>query len=387
VNSHHQIFHYHSSLLEDRPRTEAFQRAIAAVVKPGDVVVDVGCGSGILSFLACAAGARRVYSIERGPVVEVARAVAQANGLADRIVFLEGSSRELALPERAAVLMGEIIGNGGLEENILGFFIDARDRFLAPGGTLIPRSLAIQGALVCEPDIHARLVGAWNRKFGVDFTSMRGWAARQTYPVEIDEQDLRGAPVTFATISLPEVVSPFVSGTADFVVSDPTAVHGLAVWFSAELTPEILLTNAPPLRTPSWKHLFLPLEVPLSLDAGDTVRVTISTHDGLVWRWQGRSTGARSPDSPSAVPTGLPFDHSTFAGFPMRKGALLRHAQSAGALSERRAAAARLVIDSLRGEGTFQAVGMEVARQFPELFATAAGATEFVRRLAGLIGD
>jgi hypothetical protein len=117
------------------------------------------------------------------------------------------------------------------------------------------------------------------------------------------------------------------------------------------------------------------------LKAGDAVHVTISTHDGLVWRWQGRLGGARAPNAPA----GLRFDHSTFAGFPARQGALLRHAASADALSGPRAAAARFVIDSLRGEMTFQAVGTEVARQFPALFATAAAATDFVRRLAGLL--
>ena len=71
-----QFLDYHVSMLRDTVRTNAFREAILATVAEGDVVVDIGCGTGILSLFACQAGARRVYAIDRGPVLDVARDLA-----------------------------------------------------------------------------------------------------------------------------------------------------------------------------------------------------------------------------------------------------------------------------------------------------------------------
>ena len=72
-----QIIEYHLSMLIDEVRTTSFLRAILGAVKPGDVVLDMGCGTGVLSYFACIAGARRVYAVEQGPIIELAKAIQQ----------------------------------------------------------------------------------------------------------------------------------------------------------------------------------------------------------------------------------------------------------------------------------------------------------------------
>ena len=107
---------FHAFCLTDTgSRLDQFAAAIAARVKPGDTVVDLGAGSGILSFLACRAGARRVYAIEAGASLEFARLLAAQNGFLDRIEFIGKPSTQVVLPERVDAIVGDIHDTFGLQ--------------------------------------------------------------------------------------------------------------------------------------------------------------------------------------------------------------------------------------------------------------------------------
>ncbi len=136
-----QILEYHQSMLLDETRTTSFLRAIIKTVKPGDIVLDMGCGTGILSYFACMAGAKRVYAIEQGPIIELAKAICERNGFQDRVVFFNDWSTKIELPEPVDVIITETIGSLGFEEGILGWIIDAKKRFLTAGGQVIPHSI------------------------------------------------------------------------------------------------------------------------------------------------------------------------------------------------------------------------------------------------------
>jgi predicted RNA methylase len=103
--------------LIDEERTDAFARAIAATVRPGDVVVDMGAGSGVLAMLAARAGARKVYAVELDPSnIATLGAIFRANGFADRIVPVQGDVRTVELPEKVDVIIGEMIATALIEE-------------------------------------------------------------------------------------------------------------------------------------------------------------------------------------------------------------------------------------------------------------------------------
>lgn len=95
------------AMIDDPVRLAAFQDAITQVVRPGDVVVDLGCAMGNFSVFACRAGARRVYAVEASPIIEVAREVVRANGFSNRVRFLPGLSTAIDVPERAQVVIFE----------------------------------------------------------------------------------------------------------------------------------------------------------------------------------------------------------------------------------------------------------------------------------------
>ena len=156
------IFDFHHSMLVDRIRVEAFMRAILATVQPGDVVVDIGTGTGILSAFAAIAGARQVYAIEREPIIDVAREIVERNGLSDRVTFLEGSSLDIELPERGDVLVSETIGNAAYDEGITRWYRDAKDRLLVDGAAVIPRQLDLEASLLTVPNDYEQ-IDRWSR--------------------------------------------------------------------------------------------------------------------------------------------------------------------------------------------------------------------------------
>ena len=138
----------HRTMIRDRVRTDAFRRAIESVVRPGDVVLDVGAGSGILSLFAARAGAARVYAVERTTVAAVAQGLAAANGVAEIVQVIHGDVMEIELPGRVDVIVSEWLGGFGIDEGMLGPVIAARDRWLKPDGVMIPRLVTAWTALV-----------------------------------------------------------------------------------------------------------------------------------------------------------------------------------------------------------------------------------------------
>ena len=201
-SSHSTVLDYHLSMLHDTARMDAFRRAIDASVQPGDVVVDLGCGSGVLSFMACEAGAGKVYAIEGGPVIDVARELAVDNGFDDRIEFLAGWSLYVGLPEPADVLISETIGNAGLDEGIVAWTVDARQRLLRPDAVLLPQRLRTWVCAVESFDDHA-LVGDWQSPdLPYDYTAAHRRAATTLWYADLTPANLLGQPELAADVDL-----------------------------------------------------------------------------------------------------------------------------------------------------------------------------------------
>jgi precorrin-6B methylase 2 len=282
---------YHRELIADEVRTAAFRDAIRAVVRPGDVVIDAGCGSGILSLFALEAGAARVHAIELTHMADAAALLARHWGVADRLLVHHRHSSEVALPEPADVLISETIGTFGFDEGILGTVIDAR-RMLRPGARVIPQTLGIDVAPVTAPRPWETRIGWWNAgRFGADLSPLQLFASSALLFAGRNELTPLSAPREILSADLQEVASSQLSGDGGFLVEQAGTMHGLGVWFSAALAPGVVLTNRDP-RITSWRHGLLPLSEPIELHAGDRVKVRVETADGKVWRWLGTAGSA-----------------------------------------------------------------------------------------------
>jgi hypothetical protein len=100
-----------------------------------------------------------------------------------------------------------------------------------------------------------------------------------------------------------------IRGASEFTIEREATLHGIAVWFRAELTPDIVLTNEPPNPVPSWKQSFFPIAEPLAVKRDDVVRIEIRTHGGIEWQWSVEHHGRTHAQQ------------STFFGFPFNRGA------------------------------------------------------------------
>jgi predicted RNA methylase len=297
------VLDYHRELLADEARTNAFRDAIGRTVKPGDVVIDLGCGSGILSFFACQAGAARVYAIDQTEAAEVARYLARQLGFADRITVLRKPSREVELPEQAQVLISETLGVFGLDEGIASSVIDARQRMLRADARILPSHVGLSIMPVELDYDYDRRVASWSEpQYGFDLSPMRVFASNNLFFAHIRSNAYIADPVEAFTAALHTIEGTEFTGTATFTAARDAQLHGFGAFFTATLAPGIRLTNRGA-RSTSWSQGFLPLEEPIAIRAGDSIEAEVQTDDGRSWRWRGTAAG-------------VSFDQTTWLAVP-----------------------------------------------------------------------
>ena len=279
-------FDFHHSMLADEVRTSSFLRAILATVKRGDVVVDIGSGTGVLSLFAAMAGASRVYSIEREPIIEIAREIASRNGFSESIVFIEGSSPDVEIPERADVLITETIGNVGFDEGISTWVADAKERFLKPNAAIVPQQVDAVASLVSVPRDYAT-IERWSQPLlTLDFAPLSRIVLNNVLWTDLSPAAITTPPAVVFGTDFSKAPESLSGGARVEAVKD-AVVHGIGLWFRSSLTAGISITNAPPNAVPSWEQGFLPLDEPVEVHAGERVWFEVSSSGtGAEWTWQ-----------------------------------------------------------------------------------------------------
>jgi protein arginine N-methyltransferase 1 len=367
----------HQRYLSDRHRLSAYARALREVVKPGDVVIDLASGTGILGMLACRAGARRVYAIEAGPIVGLARRIARDNGFGDRVVAVRGVSCDVTLPEPADVVVTDQIGPFGLDGGIIELLRDARARLLKPAGTLVPARIDVVAAPVEAPRIMRRIRFWSSGPAGVDVGAAVELAANSVYAIKLDPAQLLGSPGVVTSIDLGAEAAPLVSGAVRLIVERVGVLHGLCGWFEARLSPRVTMTNAPCARESiRRRQVLLPLREPATVKPGDRIDAVIRIRpDDLTCSWE--VTIARGEAS-------IPMRHNTLAGLPLSREDLRRSAPGHAPHLTPGGQARLLVLKMCDGRFTVDEIERSVRERFPDRFSTPSRAAAFV---AGVLAE
>ena len=274
----------HRWMLRDEIRNEAYRRAIARVVKPGDVVLDMGAGTGILSIFAAQAGARRVFAVERTTIAEVARQVVKSNGFEGTIEIIQGNLEDIDLPEKVDVIISEWMGELGVDENMLAPLVMARNRWLAPGGKIVPARVTAMLAPVWVVEFHESLNHWRSRPHGVDMSVIADLTAREslTYQSPITPDDLLAAPQAMwthdaYTCTLAEADRSF-EAKLTFEAARAGKLTGVEAWFTAELCEGEALTNAVGAPDTHWGRILFPLDQTMEIAQGTKIHVDFRCH-------------------------------------------------------------------------------------------------------------
>lgn len=277
----------HIAMLDDEARTQAYLRAIAATVKPGDVVVEVGCGSGVLSVAAARAGARKVYAIERTAIADVAQRVFEVNGVADRVELVRGNSTEVELPESADVLLSEIVGHDPFAENVLDYTRDALKRLLSPDPRLVPGSLRVAVVPVALPEpllaCHTFVPTSaerWRAAYGIDFSPMASYRAPWPRMLLLSPSEAATLVPVGDRASLCEIdlhaPPPRIDERALLTLRRPGPFHAIMVLFEIHLGGGEVVVSDPwaDERATSWKLPVWLLPQPVDAQPGREIGVT-----------------------------------------------------------------------------------------------------------------
>jgi type I protein arginine methyltransferase len=368
------IIDEHRQYLVDAIRLGAFKTAIASAVKPGDVVLDLAAGTGIMGLLACRAGAKRVYSIEMGGMISVAREVARANGYEDRVIFIKGYSLHVDLPEKVDVVVADQIGNFGFNAGIIECFADARRRFLKPEGKTLPLGMSLVLAPLEAPDLFGQ-VEFWNGSpAGFDFRSVRAMAANTGYQVNLDPKAVCGDAIAIAHIDLNYAGTEAFHGEATSEVCRSAVLHGLGGWFTAELAAGVTMTNSPlaPERI-QRRQVFFPIDRALQVNKGDLVKIRMTVRPtDMVVNWNVEIVDGKSGASKGK------FRHSTWKGMLITEEDRQTTQPGFKPRLIPRGEGRKTVVNLCDGTRTLVEIEDEVFRLHPELFRTREDAAVFV---------
>ncbi|MFF3229115.1 50S ribosomal protein L11 methyltransferase [Nocardia suismassiliense] len=244
----------------------AYDQALEQAVEPGSIVIDVGAGTLALSLLALKHGAEHVYAIEADPdVAAVAERIIATNDLKDQLTLIQGDARAVRLPRKADVIVSEMMGNLGPEENMMRVLDSVARKNLKPDGRIIPRELTTTLAAIEFDDEGWGMWGQDFHGFRLDAVQEFAQPHAQLHFFQREPRLLSDAVPISDRVTLP--------------IARPGNLHAIMGFFTADLVDGVALSNFPSYQGCNWAVWIWPLRHTPVTD-GDAVRATVHRPSG-----------------------------------------------------------------------------------------------------------
>ncbi len=374
-------------MINDKGRTGPFVEALRGAILPGSVVLDIGTGTGIFSFLACQFGAARVYAVEPDKsAITVAQACARNIPGSERIVWMQCLSTEIDLPERVDVVVGDLHGTLPFYKGNIESLADAAKRHLKPGGRMIPVRDLVYAVPAHAPEEYRHFEQPWRENdYGLELSPaapyvFNQWKRARKEPVSPEQllsDPRRWVEVIYATGETQGMDKPL-----EWNIKNCGVLHGVYVWFDGDLGQGIGYSNAPTLQELVYGRAFFPFERAIKVVPGDRVWVHLSVRKlkgDLVFRWKSRITAADGAVMAQ-------FDQSTFKGRVIDPSDLEKARADYVPSLTAEGQILRTVLQAMTEGKRLQDIADALAAHFPQHFKTQAEALDEVSRLSRRYG-
>uniref|UniRef100_A0A9J7ZMX9 type I protein arginine methyltransferase n=1 Tax=Cyprinus carpio carpio TaxID=630221 RepID=A0A9J7ZMX9_CYPCA len=232
------------------------------------VVLDVGCGTGILSMFAAKAGARKVIAVDQSEIIYQAMDIVRSNKLEETITLIKGRIEEIDLPvEKVDIIISEWMGYFLLFESMLDSVLYARDRYLADDGLVYPDRCNISLAAVGDTQKHSDRIAFWDDVYGFEMRCMKKAVIPEAVVEVLKPETVISEPAVIKTIDCGTVTVSELEFTADFSLKI-TACTFCTVMFS----------TAPGCTKTHWKQTVFLLESPIPVKTGEELPGQITVH-------------------------------------------------------------------------------------------------------------
>ncbi|KAG5270132.1 hypothetical protein AALO_G00189090 [Alosa alosa] len=280
--------HYsiHEEMLKDKVRTESYRdfMHLNQDVFKDKVVLDVGCGTGILSMFAARAGAKKVIGVDQSEIIYQAMDIVRSNNLDETITLIKGRIEEVTLPvEKVDIIISEWMGYFLLFESMLDSVLCARDMYLEEGGSVYPDLCNISLAAVGDTQKHQDRIAFWDDVYGFQMGCMKKAVVPEAVVEVLNPDTLISEPAVIQTIDCNKVCLSELEFTADFTLkvtktTQCTAVVGyFDIFFDRSCGNKVMFSTGPQCPKTHWKQTVFLIENPIPVQSGEDLpgRITV----------------------------------------------------------------------------------------------------------------
>lgn len=281
--SHYGI---HMEMLKDCHRTTSYRDAMwrNAYLFKDKVVLDVGCGTGILSMFAAKAGARKVIGVDCSTVAVQAREIVKDNGFEDVITIIQGKVEEIQLDEKVDIIISEWMGYFLLYESMLNTVLYARDNLGTPDVKMFPDKANMHVCGITDEQYIQERFNIWDNVQGIDFSYFKRLSFIEPLVDTVERSQIVTNVAPLVSFDINTVKEADLSFTSEFALEAQASrgkrnggnsiiyVHALSVHFDTPFTAghEVVILDTTPYSPPThWRQTVLYLFNPLRMRAGE----------------------------------------------------------------------------------------------------------------------